>query len=184
MSKLDPWGIGLTAVVCCFVGCSGEVNNVQPPTSATSASRAVSPVISAFVLSEMPEGDVHSPTDIKDAEGEAIEGIVAGRIDAGELDPFQPGQLSFMLSQLPDEGHPDDPDHADNCPFCARKLKNAPKAMVTFVGEDGAAMVGDAQQGLGLSKGDVVYVVGSAQYNSAVNTVLVEASGLFRQSTH
>ncbi|MEO1525965.1 MAG: hypothetical protein AAFX06_11055 [Planctomycetota bacterium] len=186
MSRLNVSGILLAAAAVLLVGCSAEVTPT-PTTTATNtsskpAAQPVSAEVKALRLDAMPEGDVHSPTDIKDAEGEAVEGILAGRIANGDADPFRPGQLFFMLSQLPDEGHSDDPDHADNCPFCARKLKNAPKAMVTFVGEDGIAITGDAQQGLGLSEGDVVYVLGSAEYNSDVNTVLVQASGIFTES--
>ncbi|MEL6105347.1 MAG: hypothetical protein AAFU85_04895 [Planctomycetota bacterium] len=176
----------LASVALLTVGCNVEVNVNTPSASldtTTPSEKPISEALLALVLDSTPEGDVHSPTDVKDAEGEAVEGVFAGRIDAGDIDPFQPGQTSFMLSQLPDEGHSDDPEHADNCPFCARKLKNAPKAMVTFLGDDGAAIQGDAQQDLGLKKGDVVLVVGSASYNSDLNTVLVEADNFFLKTS-
>lgn len=177
--------LGLLSLAALVVGCNaGVVDNPPARVDATASSnKAISAKLSALILDSIPEGDVHSPTDVKDAEGEAVEGVFAGRIDAGDIDPFQPGQTSFMLSQLPDEGHSDDPEHADNCPFCARKLKNAPKAMVTFLGDDGTAIAGDAQQDLGLKKGDVVMVVGSASYNSDLNTVLVEAEKFFLKTS-
>ena len=188
MSK-SPLKLLFAGVVLLTVGCNADVDVQQSTTStSTSAGNATansdSAALQQLLLSEKPEGDIHNPTDIKNAEGESVVGILAGRIDAGEQSPFQAGQLSFMVSQLPEEGHADDPDHADNCPFCARRLKNAPKAMVTFVGPDGAAIGGDAQEGLGLSKGDIVYVVGSAQYNKSVNTVLVKADAVFREPSH
>jgi len=136
-----------------------------------------------LLLDEKPDGDVKTPTDVKELEGETVQTVVAGRIDAGDLDPFQPGELSFVISQLPDADHAaGDPDHADNCPFCKRKLKNAPKAIVQFLGDDGSVLGGDARQTLGLEQGDVVYVTGMATYDATVNTVMIDATGVYRRT--
>jgi hypothetical protein len=140
------------------------------------------PSASSLVLDEMPEGEVTTPTDIKSLGGDETFTVLAGRIDAGDMDPFQPNEVAFMISQLPDEVHAgDDPDHADNCPFCKHKMENAPKAIVQFRGADGNLLPGDPRKTLSLEKGDVVYVTGTAQYNPAVNTVIVNASGVFRK---
>ncbi|MBD54608.1 MAG: hypothetical protein CMM05_05940, partial [Rhodopirellula sp.] len=105
---------------------------------------------------------------------------IAGRIDAGDVEPFQDGVASFLISQLPEGDHAEgDPDHADNCPFCKRKLKNAPKAVVRILDDSGEVMTVDARQLLGIAKGDVVVVRGSATYLEPVNTVQIDAEGIF-----
>lgn len=138
--------------------------------------------VAPMVLDAKPEGDAKTPTDLKEsnAEGESV--VLAGRIDAGDMDPFQQGRIAFMVSELPEEGHADDdPDHADNCPFCKRRLENAPKAIVQFVGDDGQSLAGNARAELGLEQGDIVYVTGFATYNAAVDTVMVDATGVYRR---
>ncbi|WP_149497283.1 hypothetical protein [Roseiconus lacunae] len=132
-----------------------------------------------LLLSEAPEGEAKTPTEIKEAEMENEVVVIAGRIDAGDSDPFQPGEVAFMISQLPDEDHAGgDPEHADNCPFCKRKLAMAPKAIVRFVGADGNVIPGDARTALGIKKGDVVLVTGSATFNADIDTVMVDATKL------
>ena len=173
--------VSAAAVLLCLiaVGCdrSQEDFETAPLPAAEQTSTA------SLVLDSMPEGQVMTPTEIEELGSGETSVILAGRIDAGEVDPFQPGELSFMISQLPDEGHgADDPEHADNCPFCARRLANAPRAIIQFRGPDGNVLSGDARQVLSLEKGDVVYVTGMAQYNPAVNTVLVNATGVFRKT--
>ena len=87
-----------------------------------------------------------------------------------------------MLSQLPDEGHgADDPDHADNCPFCKRKLKNAPKAIVEFADANGKLLKLDAQQLFNIAKGDAVIVQGTAHYDETINTIKFKANGLYKK---
>ena len=174
--------IALTMSIGCvfsLIGCgdvADSVSDVSEGTAKTSGFDADS-----VWLASKPPGDVITPTAVKEAEGEALVATVAGRIDAGDMSPFQSGQLAFMLSQLPEAGHEsDDPDHADNCPFCKRKLANAPKAIVQWVGDDGSVLAGDVQAALGLKKGEVIWATGKAQYIAAVNTVIIDASGLYR----
>lgn len=115
-------------------------------------------------------------------EFEFSEILLAGRIDAGDNDPFQAGEASFLISQLPDEGHAaDDPDHADNCPFCKRELAKAPKALIRFAGSDGKTLLVQADELFGIKKGDIVVIRGTAVYDKSVHTVMVEASGIFRR---
>lgn len=156
---------------------SGSANSGGPAVGATGGEYA------SLVLASMPTGEVATPTDIKERGGDAADTVLAGRIDAGDMDPFQPGEIAFIISQLPDEEHAsDDPDHEDNCPFCKHLLENAPKAIVQFHAADGSVLSGDARQSLALEKGDVVYVTGSAQFDSALNTVMVDATGVFKKS--
>ncbi|MCG8650382.1 MAG: hypothetical protein MI861_11155, partial [Pirellulales bacterium] len=117
-----------------------------------------------YVLKSEP-ADPQTPTDIKESVTKPTLIAVAGRIDAGDIEPFQDGVASFMISQLPDASHAEgDPEHADNCPFCKRKLKNAPKVVVRILDDGGKVMPVDARQLLGVAKGDVVVVQGMATY--------------------
>ncbi|WP_182868305.1 hypothetical protein [Stieleria mannarensis] len=185
MSRFFSTAILLTCgVLICVLatGCGDAPDPVSQDTTMTSSQPAQATETS-LVLAEMPEGEISTPTEVMESGQQAVSVILGGRIDAGDADPFQPGQLSFMISQLPDEGHGEgDPDHADNCPFCKRKLENAPRAIVQFKGSDGNVLEGDSRQRLALEKGDIVYVTGMAQYNPAVNTVMVNATGVFRKS--
>jgi hypothetical protein len=173
------FGSGLAMVlVIALSGCGAGTDTVEVVPAAESSEQPAR----QLVLSEKPQGDVVSPTDVMELKGESTSAVLAGRVDAGDLDPFQSGEVAFMVSQLPDEEHAaDDPDHADNCPFCKRKLANAPKAIVQFRGNDGEVLAGDPRAELGLEKGDTVYVTGTSQYYPEVNTVMVNATGVYRE---
>lgn len=174
------WAVCMVGLLLAGCGSSPTENSGQFNASDQSV---VDVNFASLVLKEMPQGDVSTPTEIMELGGEETSVVLAGRIDAGSMDPFQPGEMTFMISQLPDEAHAEgDPEHADNCPFCKHKLEKAPKAIIQFLGADGNVLAGDAQQSLSLQKGDVVYVAGTAQYNPTLNTVMVNAKGIFRQS--
>ncbi|WP_149753003.1 hypothetical protein [Rubripirellula obstinata] len=142
-----------------------------------------------FLSSQPIEGKVQTPTDIKETADLPPDQIppdepvvIAGRIDAGDFEPFSKGEATFVMSQLPDEGHgEDDPDHADNCPFCKRTLQNAPKVLVRFQGSDGEIIPTGADELFGLAKDDVVVVKGDATFDSAVGTITVNATKIHRQ---
>lgn len=84
---------------------------------------------------------------------------VIGRIYAGELDPWEPNRASFILSELPAEGHGEGHD-ADNCPFCKRRAAKAPTAIVEFVDEKNETIPIDARKLFGIDKGQTVIVRG------------------------
>ena len=130
-----------------------------------------------YILNSEP-ADPQTPTEIKNSITEGTSIAVAGKIDAGDIEPFQDGVAAFMISQLPDASH-GGADHADDCPFCARKLRNAPKAVVRLLDENGELIQADARQLLGVSKGDVVVVQGLATYMESINTVQIDAEGIF-----
>ena len=142
-----------------------------------------------FLSSEPIAGQVQTPTDIKETAelppdqippDEPV--VIAGRIDAGDFEAFGKGEATFVMSQLPDEGHgKDDPDHADNCPFCKRKLQNAPKVLVRFQDTAGAVVPVGADKLFKLTKGDVVVVKGDATFDSTVGTITVNATKLHRR---
>ncbi len=106
--------------------------------------------------------------------------VLIGKIDAGDFPAFQDGQATFMLSELPADGHGlDDPDHEDNCPFCKRRAEKAPKAIVNIVGPDGKTLGTDARELLGVAQGDRVIAVGNATYDKSVNAITLQCSGVY-----
>lgn len=106
--------------------------------------------------------------------------VLIGKVDAGDFPAFQDGQATFMLSELPADGHGlDDPDHEDNCPFCKRRAEKAPKAIVNMVGPDGKTLGTDARELLGVAQGDRVIAVGTATYDKTVNAITLQCSGVY-----
>jgi hypothetical protein len=135
------------------------------------------------------EGELQSPTDIKETadlppDAALPDGpvLIVGRIDAGDFEAFSDGEATFILSQLPKEGHgEDDPDHADNCPFCKRTLQNAPKVLVRFLDDRGDVIPVRADELFSIAENDVVVVQGDAEYDAAVGTVMMNATLLHRR---
>jgi hypothetical protein len=87
--------------------------------------------------------------------------VVVGRIFAGDMEPWDTGKASFLIAELPDEGHGEGHD-ADNCPFCKRKAAKAPTAIVQFVDAAGQVIPIDARKLFGVDKKDVVVIRGQA----------------------
>ena len=165
----------LSAVVILTAGCSDSTTSVSSSTYAD---------VRAAVWSDAPlAGDTVTPTDIKDSKTPGPQTVMlAGRIDAGDMDAFDQSEATFILSQLPDESHgAGDPDHADNCPFCKRKLKNAPKAIVRITDYQDQPIPVAASELLGLEKDDVVVVEGEAFYDQTLNTVMIRASKIAKK---
>lgn len=162
----------LSSLLCIAVSGCDTKKSVQTPETLTSGGQK-------YMLASEP-ADPLTPTEVKESVTEPATVAIAGRVDAGDVEPFRDGVASFLISQLPDGDHAGgDPDHADNCPFCKRKLKNAPKAVVRFLDDSGQVMPVDARKLLGIAKGDVVVVRGSATYLEPVNTVQIDAEGIF-----
>jgi hypothetical protein len=102
--------------------------------------------------------------------------VIVGRVYAGDMEPWDPGKASFLLAELPEEGHGEGHD-ADNCPFCKRKAANAPTAIVQFVDEQGQVIPRDARKLFGIQKKDVVTVRGHAE-RGELNTLIVTANAI------
>ena len=95
---------------------------------------------------------------------------LVGRVHAGDLDPWEPGKASFMISELPPDGHGEGHD-SDNCPFCKRRLAKAPTGVVKFVANDGQTIPVDSRALFGLEKGQTVVVSGTlvaGEFNSVI----------------
>ena len=107
--------------------------------------------------------------------------VVAGRIDAKGMDPFVDGKCSFAMLQLPDD-HAQKPGHnSDECPFCKKRLANAPLVAVQFLDADGKEILQDARDFLGVKKGQQVVVKGTATFDPklALPIIQLKADGIF-----
>ena len=186
-----------TCIVTAMAGCDRESSTPlsRPHAGSATTSRssdsgvaAANAIVKANVWSDTKlTGESVTPTQIKEAQSskdastkdalvtQPQEILLAGRIDAGDSPAFSPKESAFILSQLPDEGHGDDPEHADNCPFCKRRLKNAPKAIVQIRNEEGELLPISVDSLLGLKKGDAVLVAGEARYDDTLKTIFVQA---------
>lgn len=106
--------------------------------------------------------------------------VLVGKIDAGDFPAFEKDRATFMLSELPAEGHGgDDPDHEDNCPFCKRRAANAPKAIVNLVNDNGETIPTDARELLGVRQGDSIIVVGEATFDPTVKMLTIQSEGVY-----
>ncbi|MEM6689110.1 MAG: hypothetical protein AAF664_06760, partial [Planctomycetota bacterium] len=162
-------------------GCSESIatGQVASPTVAVPAEFAE---LADAIGSDEPLSDAaQTPTDVKEApDPPGMESVVIGKIDAGDFAAIDPSEATFILSELPAESHAeDDPDHVDNCPFCQRKLANAPKAIVRILDGESPAKISVADL-FGFSEGDVVMVSGNARFDEATGAVLIDASKVHR----
>ena len=160
-----------TAFICLVLlaiigGCRGEVED--PATLALRqkflvASEPLNPVS----LTEAAELVAADPT-----RTEPLTVTIVGRIHSGDLEPWEPGKASFILSELPAEGHGAGHD-ADNCPFCKRRAAKAPTAIVRFADDKNETLAIDARTLFGVKKGQAVVVSGQlipGEFNSLVLT--------------
>jgi len=128
------------------------------------------PIEGAITLTELAKSI--AAIESSDVEVESVRVTLVGRIFAGALEPWEPGKASFVLSELPAEGHGEGHD-ADNCPFCKRRAAKAPHGIVKFVDEKNEILSIDARKLLGVAKDDRVTVRGTAiadQFGSLVVT--------------
>ncbi len=170
MSK-PQWTLVLVFAIAAISGCGVEVAE-DPATLAARArfTLAQSPP-SPMTLSQLSEAigkSSDTPTDTsvplpasETSEASTQPVVVIGRVYAGELEPWEPGIASFVLSELPEDGHGEGHD-ADNCPFCKRRAAKAPTAIVRFVDDKNDTLKIDVRQLFGLEKNQAVVVTGRA----------------------
>lgn len=131
---------------------------------------------------DTPSDDTEETEVAESAPPTAKTLVLAGKIDAGEFDPFDKDKAVFMLSELPDPNHASgDPEHADNCPFCKRRAAMAPKALVHLEDATGKVIASDARELLGLEAGDTIVVEGSASYDAKTNILAIHATQIFKR---
>ena len=188
----SPSGL-VGSIIACFilVGCTESTTEPQASVVPESneyrlADRPDDAMSLTDAMDELTENqDSEEKQDEKPAESvsselPAAELTLIGRIDAGDFDPFEKERAAFLISELPPEGHgADDPDHADNCPFCKRRAEKAPKALVEIVDASGTPLPNAANTLLGVSKGDRVVAKGEVSYDSTVNMLKMRTSSVY-----
>lgn len=159
-------GLCMAAVAClpCATGCNRPTED-----PATLALRE------KFLVSSLPD-PLMSLTKVAASlsenadNSEPLQVTVVGRISAGDLEPWESGKASFVLSELPEDGHGEGHD-ADNCPFCKRRAAKAPTGIVKFLDEKDETIAVDARDLFSLSKDQHVAIRGTAiagEFNSVV----------------
>ncbi len=164
--------LSFVAIVLIVAGC-GEASKPAVSPELLSARQSLR-------LSEAPE-TATTLTDLAESWApERLEQqvVLTGRVYADDQVPWEAEQASFLLSVLPEKGH-DDPEHADNCPFCKRKASLAPKAIVRFTDPSGNVLPFGAQQLFELTKGDVVTVRGTIE-SFDLNVFIIRADGMYK----
>lgn len=135
-----------------------------------------------LVLADEP-ADAVTPIAARAAiEGKPKRMVIAGRIAAKGIDPFVKGKASFAMQQVAKDAHAAQPGHnADDCPFCKKRLANAPMVAVQFVGQDGKELPIDARDLFGLQPGQEVVVRGLASFNPklALPIIQLTADGIY-----
>ncbi len=179
--------LALAALLTATLGCFGEKPQLGQAT--IDAARA------QLILAEEPTGAV-TPLDLREQEGGFQPGhvVLVGQIGGVPNPwkgietnfPWRSGEATFFLvdpgtaAEFADHSA-DDPDHAENCPFCARRAEDSANAVavVTFLDQQGEPYAADAEQLLTLKKGATVVVSGLAKLVGETKTLVVEADGLY-----
>ena len=104
---------------------------------------------------------------------------IAGRIYGGKTKPFEDGEASFSLIELPEPGH--NHDDPGDCPFCKHKLDEAAMAMVQICDSAGKPVNIAADKLLGLTEKQDIAVSGHAK--KVGDLLLIEATTIQVLST-
>jgi len=154
-------------VLVCVVGC----HNADDARINAARSR--------LLLSQEPEG-AQSIADVRkrvDAQ-EAV--TVAGEIEMAELDPFVKDRSVFWVREVTSGSHGKGAGHdASTCPFCKRKARNAPRALVQCQDENGQEITMAADRLLGLQKGDIVVIRGQGALDANLDMLTITAKGIY-----
>jgi len=132
-----------------------------------------------IILASEPDQAV-SLTQAKSMLTEESDIVLLGRVGSGQLDPFEKGIASFVLSEALADDHGDNDGHdASDCPFCKRRAAEAPIATIELHDDNGKPIAVSADKLLGLTKGQTVVVQGRGIYLADVDTLQIKAGKLF-----
>lgn len=130
-----------------------------------------------LILKDRPPTALTIDEAIASPDGEEV--LVIAQIGEGRGDTFDSKFASFSVSDVPDEAHQGKPGHdPDGCPFCKQKLANAPTVIAGLTAGNGETIPVDARKLFGLSKGDIVIIRGTRQYEESLRILNITASGL------
>ncbi|MCA9053648.1 MAG: hypothetical protein KDA75_07410 [Planctomycetaceae bacterium] len=172
--SLGTWLCCGATLVC--LGCGGSTT----PEPSAAEIRTPSEAGKKLLLAEAPTGAV----DVKAAREQAAadqEIVVVGRI-GGSVDPWVDGMAAFTIVDRSLKACSDIP--GDKCPtpwdYCCESDVGQARTLVKFVGEQGEVITTHAQELLGVSELQTVYVQGKAQRDADGNLSLV-ASRIYVQ---
>lgn len=164
-------GFAATAWFLLAVGCNSSTED-----PATLAMRdmflVTSPLENPISMTQAAE-----KLEAKAADSAPLQVTVVGRISAGDLEPWEAGKASFMLAELPEDGHGEGHD-ADNCPFCKRRAAKALTGIVKFVDDKNETLAIDARKLFGLEKDQHVAIRGTA-IAGEFNTIVLVADQIY-----
>jgi hypothetical protein len=167
--SVRPIGLVLFGVLFSLAGCAERVDP------------KIEEWKNKLVMQQEPDNPV-TPTKAKDLLAEENDVVLIGKVGAGKLDPFEKGKAVVVLSEAP-EDHGDSANHdASECPFCKRRLEEAPIAQVDFCDSNGSVIPYGLQQVVGIKVGQIVIVKGRGHYDKESDMLFVKADSLFVKS--
>jgi hypothetical protein len=105
--------------------------------------------------------------------------LVGLKVGAGKGDTFDAKSSEFLVSEIPEGEKASDPLHdPSTCPFCRKKAENAPTVVVRMLDSKGKTFPGSAEQIFDLKRGMHIVVKGSGVFDSELNTLTINATGL------
>lgn len=160
----------LALAILTLPGCtsSGGVSSDAPP-----------PERQQFIAAAEPEGATAIETAKAAVEKGFGEVVIVGQILSGQFDPFQADKATFVLSELPDDGHAHKGHDSKDCPFCKRRAAKAPKAVVQCNDRSGQPLPIAAPKLLGIAPNQVVVVQGKGTVDPELNLFVVEANRVY-----
>lgn len=104
---------------------------------------------------------------------------VSVKVGAGKGDTFDAKSTEFLVSEIPEGEKASDPLHdPSTCPFCRKKAESAPTVVVRMLDSNGRTFPGSAEQLFQLKRGMHIVVQGSGIFDSDLNTLTINATGL------
>jgi hypothetical protein len=131
-----------------------------------------------LVATSVPEGEVPVPEARKAVQAANPPGpvsiVVRGRINAGELPPWETGKAAFMLTDA--TGHDGDETHDPHtCPFCSRNIEDM-MARVEFLDDKGQVIAVDSRNLFDVKEHQLVVVKGKGVINDSGILILTADS--------
>ncbi len=116
----------------------------------------------------------------KDVAAKAAAVTIEGIADTESLQSTGKAKALMLVRELLPDDHGHQAGHdPSSCPFCKRRLANAAKAAVEFVGTDGRVLPYAVDELFGLKQGDPVVVQGTAELDPKLNVLKITASGIY-----
>jgi hypothetical protein len=118
--------------------------------------------------------------EAKAAAADKRDVLFIARVAEDEHAAFAPGKASFLVTEILPDKHGS--GCKDDCPFCARKAAEAPKAAVQFIDESGEPLAVDSRKLLGVRPGDTVIVQGKGEIVPELDMLQVMGERIFVRS--